>query len=223
VVRRVWISLALAAATALCGTAIAAAQSTSAEELGVGKLLVSSKGLPDPTFAKSVVLLIQYDQHGAVGLMVNHRSQVPISRVLEDVESAKHASDPAYIGGPVEMEAVLALLRSQKKPEGSTSVLKDVYLVSSKPPLEEALAASSAGRDLRIYLGYCGWDGGQLENEVRRGGWWIFEANATVVFDPNPSTIWSRLILRTEQQIAKANLARLSLRSGDSRPSKLAR
>lgn len=191
------------AAAALCPTAMAAGQSASSDDLGIGKLLVSSKGLPDPNFAKSVILLIQYDQQGAVGLAINRRTEAPISRVLQGVDTAKHASDPIYIGGPVEMETVLALVKSPKKPDDSTPVLSDVYLVPTKPALEKALAAGSSGGDLRVYLGYCGWGAGQLENEVRQGGWWIFTANAGVVFDPNPGSLWPRLIVRTEQQIAE--------------------
>ncbi|HEY6292170.1 MAG TPA: YqgE/AlgH family protein, partial [Terriglobia bacterium] len=159
--------LAFAAAAALWATAFAAGQSRNPEDLGVGKLLVSSRDIGDPSFAHSVILLTQYDQHGAVGLMINRRTQAAISRVLKDVDTAKRGSDPVYIGGPVELDAVLALLRSKKKPDEATSVLDEVYLASTKPALEKALAASLGSSDLRVYLGYCGWGGGQLENEVR--------------------------------------------------------
>lgn len=194
---------AVAAAATLLATAIAAGQSRSAGDLGVGKLLVAAKDLPDANFAKSVVLLIQYDQRGAVGLMINHRTEVPMSRVLQDVDMAKRASDPVFIGGPVEMQDVMALLKSEKKPDDSTTVLGNVYLVSTKPPLEKAFAASSGAGDLRVYVGYCGWASGQLENEIQLGGWWIFEATPGLVFDPNPGAVWSRLITRTTQQIAE--------------------
>ena len=204
--RRLWGLAALAAGAALCATAIAAGQSTSVDDLGVGKLLVASRGLGDPNFAESVVLLIQYDQQGTVGLTINRQSKMPMSRVLQDVDTAKRGSDPIYLGGPVELETVLALLRAGKKPGEATSVFSDVYLVASKSPLEKALAASSGPSDLRVYLGYCGWARGQLENEVRLGGWWIFDADAPVVFDPAPGSVWSRLIVRTEQEIAETLL-----------------
>jgi putative transcriptional regulator len=198
--------MVLAAAALLTGVAVGAGQSTSLDDLGVGKLLVSSRGLGDPNFAESVVLLIQYDQHGTVGLMINRRTTVPMSKVLQDVNTGKRGSDPLYVGGPVELNTVLGLLRSQKKPDDATSVFGDVYVVSSKPPLEKALAASSGPGDLRVFLGYCGWSAGQLENEVRLGGWWIFDANSGVVFDPNPDSMWSRFIGRTEMEVAEADV-----------------
>lgn len=200
-------SIALAAVAVLCGTTLLVAQSTSVGDLAVGKLLVSSRGLGDPAFAESVVLLIDYDQHGAVGLMINRRTQAPISKILKDLETSKRGSDLIFIGGPVELDAVFALLKSQKKPEEATPVVGEVYVVSTKSPLEKALAESSSDGDVRVYLGYCGWGGGQLENEVRLGGWWIFDAGANVVFDPHPDSVWSRLIARTETEIAEARPA----------------
>lgn len=201
-------SVALAFLAAGFVATLARGQSRTADDLAIGKLLVSAKDLPDPNFAKSVVLLIQFDQHGAVGLMINHRSDVPISRILEGVDTAKRSSDPLYLGGPVDVQTVFALVKSQKKLDDATSVLSDVYAVSTKPALEKALAVSSGSGDLRVYLGYCGWGEGQLDNEVRQGGWWIFEAKAGTVFDPNPSSLWPRLIVRTEQQIAESRPTR---------------
>ena len=207
-----WRPVALAAAI-VCGTLIASGQSTKVKDLGLGKLLVSSRDLSDPNFAESVVLLIQYDQQGTVGLMINRRTRAPVSRMFQNLDTGKHGADPIYVGGPVEMTAVLGLFRSRKRPDEGTAVLSEVYLVSSKPLLEKTLTATAGPSDLRLYLGYCGWAGGQLENEVRQGGWWIFEANAGLVFDPDPGSVWSRLIARTELQIAKtgpvgANLSR---------------
>ena len=202
--RTLWRLLAIAVVTAPVTAVIASAQSTSSADLGVGKLLVSSRGLGDPNFAETVVLLIQYDEHGALGLMINRRTEATISRVLKDVDTAKRGSDQVYIGGPVELDVVLGLLKSQKKPDEAASVLNDVYVVSTKPSLQKALAASSGAGDMRVYLGYCGWAGGQLENELRLGGWWIFPGDGGQVFDPHPDTLWSRLITRTEQEIAQA-------------------
>jgi putative transcriptional regulator len=201
-IRSFWVATALTAAV-LCQTVIASGKSTQVKDLGVGKSLVSSRDLSDPNFAESVVLLVQHDQDGTVGLMINHRTRVPISRVIRNLDAGKHGADLIYVGGPVQMVAVLGLFRSRQKPDEGISVLRDVYLISSKALLEKAITATSSAGDLRLYLGYCGWGAGQLDNEVRRGAWWIFEANAATVFDPNPGSVWSRLIARTEQQIAE--------------------
>ena len=79
------------------------------KNLGVGKLLVASRGLGDPHFAGTVILLVHYDENGVVGLILNRRTDVPLSQVL-DLKAAKDRSDPVYLGGPVEPSAAVCLV-----------------------------------------------------------------------------------------------------------------
>jgi putative transcriptional regulator len=97
-------------------------------------------------------------------------------------------------------------LRFATKPGEAIHVLGDVYLASKRTVLERALAAGTGPGEFRVYLGYCGWGAGQLENEVELGAWYIFSGNAGLMFDSDPASVWSRLIARTEQQIVR-NLA----------------
>jgi putative transcriptional regulator len=185
------------------GTSIPLAQSKNPRDLSVGKLLVVPRDSPDPNFAESVVVLVHYAEDGTVGLMINRQTKLPGSRVLSDLKGASEYSDPVYAGGPVQLEAVQALLQSRAGPHDATHLFGNVYLVSTKAELEKAFAAGKDSKELRIYLGYCGWSRGQLENELNRGGWYIFEGSEGLVFDSNPSTLWSRMIARTEQQIVR--------------------
>jgi putative transcriptional regulator len=177
------------------------AQSKKPEDLAAGKLLVVPREAPDPRFAQSVVLLVRYDRSGALGLMINHRSAIPISRALTDIRGSDKRSDPIYLGGPVETTAVMALVRSQTEPGEASRIFDNLFLVTSKKGLEGALAAKTPA-DLHIYAGYCGWASGQLEGEIELGGWYIFDRNEADVFDARPDTLWSRLVGRTELHIA---------------------
>jgi putative transcriptional regulator len=192
------------AAAAVCGAAVVSAQSTRIEDLGGGKILVAPRNCPDPRFAETVILLVDYNEDGAAGLIINGRTKVPVSIALEEIKAAKGRQDPIYVGGPVEIAGVLGLLRSRAKPAAeATHVFGDVYLVSSKPLLEQKLGASAGPGEFRVYLGYSGWGPGQLENEVKLGGWYIFDGNAEVVFDSDPGSVWTRLIARVERQVAE--------------------
>jgi len=191
------------AITALCGGVMASAQSTREGDLGIGKILVASRDLSDPAFAESVILLIHYDEGGTVGLMVNRRTEVPISRALRDLKVGGDRSDPVYRGGPVESSNVLALLRARVQPDDAAPVFGDVYLVSTKALLGTTLAKGAGPDEFRVYLGYCGWSRGQLEREVRQGAWQIFNRNADLVFDPDPKSLWRRLMSRSDQNVAK--------------------
>jgi putative transcriptional regulator len=173
------------------------------DDLAAGKLLVASRDLGDPNFAQTVILLVHYDEgQGAVGLVVNKRTDVPVSRVFKDLKEAKGRNDPVYIGGPVELNSVMALLKSSSKPEGSSRVFGDVYLISDKDLLTQTLASRAEAMVFHTYIGYAGWGAGQLEHEVELGAWHIMPADAGTVFHADPDSVWPRLIRRTETQIA---------------------
>jgi putative transcriptional regulator len=173
------------------------------DDLAVGRLLVASRDLGDPNFAKTVILLVHYTEgQGAVGLVLNKRTDVPISRVFHDLKEAGGRKDPVYIGGPVELNSVLALLKSATKPEGADKVFADVYLISNKDLLTKTLGSSAEPTVFHTYIGYAGWGAGQLEHEVELGAWHIMPADAGTVFHADPDSVWQRLIQRTETQIA---------------------
>jgi putative AlgH/UPF0301 family transcriptional regulator len=177
-------------------------QFNSPKDLGVGKLLVASRGLGDPDFARTVVLLVHYDQNGVLGLILNRRTEVPLSRVL-DLDAAKERSDPVYLGGPVAPSAVFALFRSPAKVEKAESIFAGVYLISDKGLFEQTLSARPDPGVFRVYLGYAGWTQDQLRTEVQLGGWFIFPADAATIFNSDPDSLWLQMIQKTELQSAK--------------------
>lgn len=181
-----------------------AAQSKKAEDLALGKILVTTRRAADPLFAKSVIVLVRYGEGGALGLMVNRRSDVPIAQALHELAGAPAHREPVFVGGPVDLGTVFALVRKARKPEGSAPVFGNISLVTEKAPLEKELRGHAGASELRIYLGYCGWGPGQLENEARLGVWYIFDASEERTFDEQPATLWPRLI--DEAEALKAQL-----------------
>jgi putative transcriptional regulator len=173
-------------------------------DLAVGKFLVASRDLGDPNFARTVILLVHYtEDQGGVGLVVNRATDVPISRVFQDLKEAKSRTDPVYVGGPVELNSVLALLKTASKPENAVRVFGDVYLISNKDLLKATLASGAEASVFHAYVGYAGWGPGQLEHEVDLGAWHIMAADAATVFHADPDSVWPRLIGRTETQVAR--------------------
>ncbi|MGH9722202.1 MAG: YqgE/AlgH family protein [Bryobacteraceae bacterium] len=182
---------------------VLAQSSTRVADLASGKLLVASRSLQDPNFVGTVILLIQYDSEGTVGLVINRRTKVPLSRALEELKGSQSLSEPVFAGGPVQRTAVMALLRSRAKIEEGKEVVAGVYVVSTRAVLEKSLASGSASDTVRVFLGYSGWGPGQLERELKLGAWHILRGSAGLVFDPDPEGLWGRLIGQTELQIAK--------------------
>jgi putative transcriptional regulator len=162
------------------------------EELGTGKLLVATRKSVDPELAKTVVLLVRYDEQGAIGLVVNRPSNVPLSEVFP---ALKTATGPVFKGGPIAI-GIRALLRSRSKPGQAVHVFADVSMITNKRLLDELVGTAS--RDFRVYAGYTGWSAQQLKNEVALGLWHVLPGDAGVVFDPDSEKVWNRLANRAK-------------------------
>lgn len=172
-------------------------------DLAPGKILVADRNLRDPHFVGTVIVLIDYDDDGAVGVILNRQSETPITRVLDGVKEAEGRKDLVFEGGPVETKSVLALTRSREKLAGTQHLFADVYAILSEGPLKKTLATGAGANLLRFYLGYAGWGPGQLDDEVDAGAWHILTGDASTVFDSDPDTLWDRLIHRSSLSVAK--------------------
>ena len=188
---------------ALLGSSLIA-QSKDARDLGPAAVLVASRDLADPNFAKTVILLVHYDEESVLGLTVNRHTDVAVSRLFEGLRAAKSRADSIYLGGPVEISTVFALLESPDKLKDIAPVFGETYLISTKALLEKTVAAGADPEVFHVYVGYAGWTTAQLHKEVALGMWYIFQANTETVFDSNPDTLWQRMIKRTELKLALA-------------------
>jgi putative transcriptional regulator len=179
-------------------------QDLSAQEPGIGKLLVARRDAPDPVFGKTVILLVRYQRDGTLGLVINRPTDVPVARALRGVKGAERRDEPVYAGGPVAPGTALALLRANVMPEeGVAHVQGKVYTITNKPFLEKTLESKAGPAELRVFLGYSGWAKGQLESEIESGFWHVLPADASLAFDEEPETLWTRLVARAEQRIAR--------------------
>ena len=182
------------------------AQDESTPDLAAGRLLVASPDLRDPNFAGTVVLPLHHDGQGTMGVIVNRKTKTPLSKAMTSISPEEKpiaaSSDPVFSGGPVTPSGGLALLRSTSKPEEATRVFGDVFLVSTRKLVEKSVSDGKPPTEFRLYLGSCGWAPGQLNMEIQMGAWRVLQANAAVVFDPDPDTLWARLVELSRLEIA---------------------
>ncbi len=167
-------------------------------QLTKGKFLVASRGLGDPRFSQTVVLLVEYGATGAAGLIINRPTEVALSTVWPDLEGLKQHEDPLHIGGPVELTLLQMLIQTHRRRGGSQHVFADIYVSVSADLLTEMATATDPGERFRVYAGYAGWAAGQLETEVLRGDWHIFPGDTVTLYDKAADVIWPDLIRRTE-------------------------
>lgn len=169
-------------------------QETGRESLA-GQLLVATKDMRDPRFRESVVLMVEHGADGAVGVMVNRpMGSVPYADLFErlgmDGEDAA-GELTVYYGGPVAPGRGFLLHSDDVMLEGSAPVAEGVVLTTQTEMLR-ALASGNGPADSLFALGYAGWSPGQLENEMRRGDWFVIPADPDLVFPDDPGETWKR-------------------------------
>ena len=169
-----------------------------AVEVEAGTLLVAAPALTDPHFARSVVFVIDHRRSGTLGVIINRPSEIAVADVLPGW--GPHTSRPhaVFVGGPVEQKTALCLaaLRTGQDPArtgGVVAVRGPLALVDLDGD-PEALAPRVRG--LRVFAGYAGWAGGQLEAELARGDWFVVPALPDDVLAPARYDLWGGVLRR---------------------------
>lgn len=172
------------------------------ESLQAGMLLVATPALLDPNFVATVVLLLDVDDEGALGVVLNRPSPVAVAEVLEPWGEAVAEPEVVFQGGPVGTEAALAvaLLRDpDDEPVGFRGVHGRLGLLDLDTPLE--LLAGSLDQ-VRIFAGYAGWGPGQLADEVDEGSWYVVPAQDSDAFRDDTEMLWRDVLRRQPGELA---------------------
>jgi len=163
-----------------------------AQQPVAGQFLIASRDIQGPAFGETVILLLDYSDKGAMGLIVNRQTELTHADLLADSGIASAYSGRVYLGGPVEMDSLRVLQRTTQAPENSVEVFDGVHMIG----ISRALLGTLAGDDntLRFYLGYSGWGPGQLDEEIARGSWHVTPATEEIVFAKDPRNTWQQLV-----------------------------
>jgi putative transcriptional regulator len=166
-----------------------------------GRLLVATPDLQDPNFSRTVVLVLEHGEEGALGVVLNRPVDLRVEEVLPDW--ADRASAPAclFVGGPVAPSAAIGLGRGTG---AGVDALFDGIGTLDLDPEHEAVPELS---DLRIFVGYAGWSPGQLEQELAAGGWLVLDLDPEDPFTADPSQLWAHVLRRQGGRTAMFALA----------------
>ena len=193
---------ALASSTSDTAVGASSASSPGTLQPAAGRLLVATPQLVDPNFAHTVVLVTHHDSQGTLGVIVNWPSDHLLREAVPWVGDFEERDDRLYIGGPVDPERVVLLLRRSREPPKSERVLDDVWVSGSPETLRDAMVRRVDESDLRAMAGYAGWAAGQLEAELSRGDWYVVRGRPELVFDASPQTLWEALVKRARLPVA---------------------
>ncbi len=166
-----------------------------------GQFLVASPHLRDPNFVRTVVLMLQHEDQGALGVIINRPGDKTVDEVWEMIGSEPAGCDDrVYVGGPV--PGPLIAIHDQQK-LGEREILPGLFMSMQKDAIDK-LVTNSKGR-FRLFSGHAGWGGGQLEQEMTVGGWLTSPADAADMFG-DYETLWKEICARIGRRIIAANV-----------------
>ncbi len=157
-----------------------------------GRLLISEPFLPDPNFERTVVLLCEHNEEGSFGFVLNKPSTLMAGEVMDDLQNFKHH---VFIGGPVQQDTLHFIHRHPEIEHGSL-VREGIFWGGT---FEQVLTLADTHQldpsEIKLFLGYSGWDAGQLEDELEQDSWIVCDyVTEELLFETEPSLMWKRAL-----------------------------
>ena len=158
-----------------------------------GQLLVAGPALLDPNFWRTVVLIIEHNEDGALGLVLNRPSETSVGEAVPQLSELLDPAQDLFIGGPVQPSAVIVLAEFEDPADAALIAFDDVGVLGTGPSEEQLAAGIRAGR---AFLGHAGWGPGQLDDELERGDWILEPAKLEDAFSSEARRLWSDVLTR---------------------------
>ena len=163
-----------------------------------GRILIAEPFLPGNYFNRSVILLVACSQKGAVGFILNKKVDIAIHDVLPgfpefDVD--------VYLGGPVATDSIYFIHKLGEKLPGSIHVLDDLYWGGDFEALKQMVINKLINPDdIRFFLGYSGWDSGQLEQEIKEDSWLVNDVEQENIMREMRQESWADFVKKVGQR-----------------------
>ena len=157
-----------------------------------GQLLVAGPGLLDPNFRRTVVLVGEHGEEGAMGVVLNRPSEIEVEEAVPPLVELTGVDDVVYVGGPVQPQAIVVLGDFADPEQTGVLVFGSVGFLPNEVDPDEIGELTRA----RVFAGYAGWAAGQLEGELAEGSWILEPAAPEDVFTDAPAQLWSDVLRR---------------------------
>ena len=164
-----------------------------------GQLLIASPALLDPNFARTVVLVAEHSDEGAMGLVLNRPAELVAADAVPEIRELVDPDAPIHVGGPVQPSAIVVLAEFEDADEAAVRVFDDVGFIAAET---DASSLVDSTRQARAFAGFAGWGEGQLESELEEDSWIVEPARLEDVFTDEPETLWNSVLRRKGGQYA---------------------
>lgn len=161
-----------------------------------GQLLVAAPVLDDPNFHRVIVFVLDHDEDGALGLVLNRATDTPLDDAIDGWSDLAAFPGVMFSGGPVDPTSIVALGSSvDVASEGETTITHGIRLVDLDA---DPVLATTEMDHIRVFIGYAGWAPEQLEEEIDQGAWIVVDAEPFDVFTPDPDGLYHAVLRRQE-------------------------
>lgn len=158
-----------------------------------GQVLIAGPPLLDPNFWRTIVLVVEHSEEGALGLVLNRPSETTVAEAVPELEELIDSEQSLFIGGPVQPSAVIVLAQFEDPSDAALMAFADIGVLGTGSAPSEAVAGVRRGR---AFVGHAGWGPGQLDNELERGDWILEPARQEDVFSDASRDLWSEVLTR---------------------------
>jgi putative transcriptional regulator len=165
-----------------------------------GKLLLASPTLQDPNFARTVVLIAEHTEEGAMGIVLNRPAETTVSDAVPDLAWLAGDDEQVFVGGPVAETAVIVLAEFDKPELAGALVEDDLGFVGADADEPDTL--DGAVRRARVFAGHAGWGPGQLEDELAEDAWIVEPPQREEIFSADPERLWAAVLRRMGRRYA---------------------
>ncbi len=165
-----------------------------------GRLLIAEPMMGDGNFDRAVVLMIEHNHQGALGLVINRPSDLEVRDLVPEWTELTVDPEVIFVGGPVSQTGVIALGRRP----GHEPVTGWGQVIGSCGTLDLNIGSGSAVGSIdgvRLFAGYAGWSAGQLEDEMDVGAWFVVDALPDDAFTPEPARLWREVLRRQPDEL----------------------
>jgi putative transcriptional regulator len=158
-----------------------------------GQLLIAGPKLGDPNFWRTVVLIVEHTEEGALGVVLNRASETTAGDAVPELADLVDPDGLLYVGGPVQPSSVVILAEFEEPTDAALISFDSIGVLTAGPGPEEL---SAGVREARAFAGHSGWGPGQLEAELERDDWILEPARREDAFCEDPETLWSQVLAR---------------------------
>jgi putative transcriptional regulator len=163
-----------------------------------GRFLVSQRSLYHSWFSRTVIFLLQHDEDGTVGVIVNRPLDRQVHEALPDMQSTEIGTYPLYTGGPVNPRILVMLLKGDFDNSPAMQVSDGVYASSNREMLARMVNVCKPYNEMRMFLGQSTWQPGQLDREIGKNYWFVTAGDADAIFAGETEHLWEKLINRLD-------------------------